>query len=153
MSQCNQFFHWKLPENSVIRFFWVLGTFIVLSFFYRPNLSPINDKISIHHLSPINDKFSSLIHTNLKKPDFFEICGITADGQAISMSRHFRKNGVFFFQTNITLKLSILVWELCFLIWKFHTAVSFQCCTKLHIWLYCYWNLNSLPHRNSANMP
>ena len=31
------------------------------------------------------------IHTDLKKPKFLQICGITAEGHAILMSRHFRK--------------------------------------------------------------
>ena len=39
------------------------GFWGLLSFFIGPNLSPINDKISIYRLSPINDKSSSLHST------------------------------------------------------------------------------------------
>ena len=64
------------------------------------------------------------IHTDLKKPNFFQICGITADGQAISMSRHFRKKRSIFLSnqynsqteqasTTLPLPLSMLMMSLC----------------------------------------
>ena len=55
--QCNQVFSLKIAKQQCYKIFLGFGDFYL---FIGPNLSPINDKISMYRLSPINDKSSSL---------------------------------------------------------------------------------------------
>ena len=87
------------------------------------------------------------IHTDLKKPDFFEICGITADGQAISMSRHFRKKRSIFLSNQYNSQTEYSCMGTVFLNLKISYSSFISVLHEMtYLTILCYWNLNSLPH-------